>query len=308
MCRNATWTLSNLCRGKNPPADFALVSQSLPLLSRLLWHPDDEALTDACWALSYLSDGPNENIEQVISAGVCVRLVELLHHQEVTVVTPALRTVGNIVTGNDRQTQIMLNSLVLPALDFLLRNERETIRKETCWTLSNITAGTKPQIQKVIDANIMPSLIAILQHGQFKIRKEAAWALSNATMGGDDAQIRYLVEQGCVPPLCDLLEVQEPRIVEVVLDGLENILMVGQHDQEASGGANMYAGYLEDCGGLEKLEYLQQHPSRDIYEKVYRIIDDHFSQIDGEAAEIGENGRFAFGAEPVAGPPGGYNL
>lgn len=78
MCRNATWTLSNLCRGKQPPADFTVVSRSLPVLARLLYHPDDETLTDACWALSYLSDGPNTNIEAVIGAGVCRRLVELL--------------------------------------------------------------------------------------------------------------------------------------------------------------------------------------------------------------------------------------
>ena len=76
--RNAVWTLSNLCRGKNPPPAFEQVSPCLPLLARLLADPDAEVLADACWALGYLSDGPNTKIQAVLDAGVCPRLAELL--------------------------------------------------------------------------------------------------------------------------------------------------------------------------------------------------------------------------------------
>jgi importin subunit alpha-1 len=100
MLRNATWTLSNFCRGK-PQPDFELVRHSLPTLAQLIYSPDEEVLTDACWALSYLSDGPNEKIQAVIEAGVCRRLVELLLNPSPAVQTPALRTVGNIVTGKE---------------------------------------------------------------------------------------------------------------------------------------------------------------------------------------------------------------
>merc|ERR1740138_1986455 len=77
MMRNATWTLSNLCRGK-PPPPFEWVSPALSMLSQLIFSGDVEVITDSCWALSYLSDGPNERIQAVIQAGVCPRLVELL--------------------------------------------------------------------------------------------------------------------------------------------------------------------------------------------------------------------------------------
>lgn len=78
MLRNAVWTLSNLCRGKDPPADFSKVAKGLPLLHHLLYHTDVDVLSDTCWAISYLSDGPNDKIQAVIDAGVCRRLVELL--------------------------------------------------------------------------------------------------------------------------------------------------------------------------------------------------------------------------------------
>ncbi|PWA39627.1 importin alpha isoform 1 [Artemisia annua] len=109
MLRNATWTLSNFCRGK-PQPPFEETRPALPALERLVHSNDEEVLTDACWALSYLSDGTNDKIQAVIEAGVCRRLVELLLHPSPSVLIPALRTVGNIVTGDDLQTQLLLET------------------------------------------------------------------------------------------------------------------------------------------------------------------------------------------------------
>merc|ERR1719386_221815 len=161
MMRNATWALSNLCRGK-PPPPFEWVSPAFGTLANLIYSSDVEVLTDACWALSYLSDGPNERITAVIHAGVCRRLVELLLHSSPLVQTPALRAVGNIVTGDDHQTQVILQSGVLPHLVKLLSHAKKAIRKESCWAISNITAGNREQIQEVINNSLIPPVIHLL--------------------------------------------------------------------------------------------------------------------------------------------------
>src|SRR5436190_6346081 len=268
---------------------------ALPILAKLVYSLDDEVLIDACWAISYLSDGPNEKIQAVIEAGIPRRLVELLMHASTSVQTPALRSVGNIVTGDDVQTQVIINCGALPALLALLSSQKDGIRKEACWTISNITAGNSTQIQAVIDANIIPPLINLLSNGDFKTRKEACWAISNATSGGlqKPDQIRYLVSQGCIKPLCDLLSCPDNKIIQVALDGLENILKVGEMDKEANEGGvepsiNRYALFIEEAGGMEKIHDSQNNANEEIYIKAYNIIEKYFSDEDENAGDIEE--------------------
>lgn len=64
---------------------------------------------------------------------------------------------------------------------------------------------------------------------------------------------RYLVELGCIKPLCDLLTVMDSKIVQVALNGLENILRLGEQESKRSGsGINPYCALIEEAYGMGK--------------------------------------------------------
>uniref|UniRef100_A0A0E0JI38 Importin subunit alpha n=1 Tax=Oryza punctata TaxID=4537 RepID=A0A0E0JI38_ORYPU len=284
MLRNSAWTLSNFCRGK-PQPDFEHVEPALPVLRQLILSQDEEILTDSCWALSYLSDGSNDKIQAVIETGVCPRLVELLSHPSPAVLVPALRTVGNIVTGDDAQTQCIVgHPQALPCLfNLLTTTQKKSVKREACWTISNITAGTKEQIQAVINANIIAPLLHLLQHAEFDVRKEVAWAISNATSGGTHDQIEYLVSQGCIKPLCDLLVHQDSKTVLICLEALDNILRVGEAKKNLGAcNMNIFVPMVDEADGLDKIEDLQNHDNVEIYDKAVNVVASYWVQEDDQ--------------------------
>ena len=104
-------------------------------------------------------------------------------------------------------------------------------------------------------------------------------------------QVSYLVQQEAVGALCKLIGCKDTTVssstlagegdivtckmslqtIQVVLDGLANILKMAGSDVE------VITTQIEEAGGLEKIEELQHHRNQDIYQLAYNIIDKYFS-------------------------------
>lgn len=102
------------------------------------------------------------------------------------------------------------------------------------------------------------------------------------------------------------------KLIQVALDGIENILKVGEEDKNRNGsGINVYAVYVEEGGGMEKIHDLQVHENMDIYKKAYQIIDKYFGEEE-EDAELAPQVDAATGAftfpTTVNVPQGGFSF
>jgi hypothetical protein len=296
MLRNATWALSNMCRGKPSPA-LDKIGAAIPYLARLLYCDDGEVQSDALWALSYIAQGNSDAIDHVINSQALPKVMEMLASQNSNTMNPALRTVGNICTGSHQQTMIALQSGILNHLLPSLHHTKAAIRKEALWLLSNVTAGTAEQIRMVLDSGLMHEVVQLCDEGNFAVRKEALWTVANACLGGAGSA-QELADMGALQALVNGLTIGEPSLVACVLDGIEAMLKRGATQADEVGGENSICGLIEECGGLSKLEELQDDENEDVYSKAVRILESFF-EVENDDEEDSSNmpsGSYDFGS------------
>ena len=288
LLRNAVWCLSNFCRGKRHPA-LATIAPSLPVLSTIVAQvADAEVLADACWALSYLAaEGDDAHAAAVVDSGAVSALLPLLSRAEHAVVTPALRTLGNLVAGTDAHTQCVVDAGGAAALLPLLSSARRAVRKEACWALSNIAAGTAQQVAALADTpGLIAAALRVLRSDGWEIRKEAAWLVCNVACCGAPRHGRACIAEGAVPDVCELLGVADSSIVLVALDALDALLNLdGNNDANEHGSAvkpRSVAVLVDECGGIDRIEDLQQHENAEVYRRSVQLLERHFDAEDKE--------------------------
>ena len=135
-------------------------------------------------------------------------------------------------------------------------------------------AGTPAQLDEVMRTGLLQLVVDRLDKDEFEVQKEAVWVLANVMHGYQTDptlhaanRVRTLVQLGCIRPLVNMLDKNNPFTQTLVLDALANLLSAGEELGKAKG-ENEFTKAFDEAEGLDKLEGLQEHKNADIYDKV----------------------------------------
>lgn len=130
----------------------------------------------------------------------------------------------------------------------------------------------------------------------YEIQREAGWSVSNATALRNAEIIAKVVEKQGIEAMVKVLNQKiDPKTAIVLLEGIRNVLEVGRTSFLNEKGENPFTYIVEECGGLDIIETLQEHQNQNVYDLAVKILEDYFQleEIDLNSANF-ENVNLVF--------------
>ncbi|VVB07077.1 unnamed protein product [Arabis nemorensis] len=248
--------LGNIAGGSIEYRNLVLSQNAMaPLLSQFKDPMKPQALRNAAWTLSNFCCGkPKPSFEQTKPAlPVLERLVQSTDEEVLTKTCSALSYLSD---GSNDRREAVINAGIIPHLIKLISHSSPLVLIPALHTIGNIVTGNDDQ-----------TLVAVLQTAYFEVKEEAACEISKATHN----KIKFLVKQGCINPICNLLACQYPSIITASLVALESILRVGEAEKNL-GQANVYASMIVEAEGHKKIQNLHCHDNNDVNQKAAKIL------------------------------------
>ncbi|CAO3703952.1 unnamed protein product [Rhizopus stolonifer] len=307
----SAWIITNVLSGTKEQTLRVIDAGAVPILINLLLSGSVEIKEQVIWALGNMVGDCPEIRDLVLQQGIMTPLLSILNctNRQSTLCEGAW-TLSNLCCGRTSRCDWKLISPALPTLVHMLQNDSEAILVNVCWCLIYMTENTNDKIQKVVESNVCIRLVQLLTHPSGDVQMTALRCLGNIVTG-DDAQTdtvpeqcaqkgnllddfkhhcgycilddfhkrsraRFLVSEGIIEHFVNLLESNEEKLVEVVLDGLEQILMAGEKIKNES--KNRYAYSIEAYGGMESIEKLTRHEQAEINQRARKLIHRFFEQ------------------------------
>jgi hypothetical protein len=117
---------------------------------------------------------------------------------------------------------------------------------------------------------------------EWDVRKEAAWIVCNIATGGLASHLTFLTEHGGAGPIVELLDIGDVKLLLLAMEALEAILEKGG-DYERS------VVLIDEAGGTDRLELLQEHEDERVYRKAVSILEKYFNGEEEGGVQDSEN-------------------
>lgn len=192
--------------------------------------------------------------------------------------SPVLDTLANIVHGNDQQKQAILRHDPLSYISALLISPENPIRGSACRTVAKILFDNQHQVKAFHDNNLVPPLLQCLSDADPTVRNTAGLAMYFVTRSSTPQQTQRLVQEGCIPRLCDLLADYDTSTVCFALKSIGNVLHASgsPFHRDGAGNAGPTAALVLEAGGVAKMNRLLGHADEEIREGVTRVLTAYF--------------------------------